>query len=105
MKTLGDYNIYAGLNGGYGGASYIGTLYQVTEEYANEWAWQEALEIADSYSNLGGYSYEDALEDANGDEDTANDLHRDHVESWLDYWVRPVNDDPDYDPDYHFELN
>lgn len=106
-KVLNDYNIYAGLGGGYGGATYKGTLRNVTEKEAYDCAYQMASEEYDSYSDVGGYSWEEMLEDANGDEDAAREIENENRESWIDYWAVQVDEDEDFDEEYDevWELN
>lgn len=93
------YKIYAGLSGGFGGATY-----QMTEDYASkDEAMQEAYELAveqyQSYEGCHGIlSWEDCKQDLidSGFEhyDEAVDEHySEEIEAWIDYWVEPVTDE------------
>lgn len=95
-----DYNIYAGMSGGFGGASYVRTLKDVTENEANEWAYQTAIEIFEGYIGLHGImSYEEAFEEADGDDNVAYELIQEEAERWIECWVVPIEEDDDYDED------
>ena len=83
------YKIYAGLNGGFGGANYIRTTKETTEKWAEEEAFEEACEIYDSYGGMHGlFNREDALEEnPDLDEEELDEMYNEDRENWIDYWV------------------
>ena len=90
------YKIYAGLGGGFGGASYEGTYEFESQDEALEYAYQTAIEYYQSYEgNNGILSWDECkeacLEAGWGDDDgTVDDYYNDEVESWIDYYVDPA---------------
>lgn len=82
------YNIYAGLNGGFGGASFI-----TTEEFkdihdAYEYAYDCAVEIYESYVGCHGLrTIEDIMEEEEVDESEAVEIYQEEMEDWLDYYA------------------
>lgn len=103
-----QYNIYAGLGGSFGGASYQFTTLCETPEQAYEEAYDCACEEYDSYEGLHGLpSWEDAInsycedlgidpEDLEGtsEEDLAiEEFYSAARESWLDYRIVPTDED------------
>lgn len=101
-----QYNIYAGLSGGFGGACYQYTTLCENEDEAYEEAYQSACEIYDSYEGLHGLlDWDSAVEEYCGnnsldpnnlsDEDIQNieDIISNDRESWIDYWVTPTSTD------------
>lgn len=89
-----DYNIYAGLGGSFGGASYIGTLQNVSEEEAYECAFEEACNVYDSYAGYHGIrDIADIMNEEEVDENEAEDIYIEERESWLDYYAVPTEED------------
>lgn len=104
-----QYNIYAGLGGSFGGASYQYTGLYETREEAEDDAFQEACQHYDQYSGLHGLpGWEDAVnaycadqginpEDFDeGDDEILQevDTYYDEArESWLCYYVVPTDED------------
>ena len=98
---MGMFALYAGLAGGFGGATYQGTEEFDTEEEAMDAAYQLATEIFESYSGLYGVvGFEDIMEDPetygienfdslSEDEqyNIINEILRDECESWIDFYV------------------
>lgn len=92
--NLKDYNIYAGLGGSFGGASYIGTLQNVSESEAYEWAFEEACDIYDSYAGYHGIrDTEDIMNEEEVGENEAEEIYIEERESWLDYYAIPTEED------------
>jgi hypothetical protein len=101
-----QYNIYAGLKNGFGGAQYQFTdLCENKDEAENE-AYAIACGEYDSYQELHGlYSWEDAQRDfcnengidpENCDEnsfDAIQEYYEDAREEWLDYYVISTDED------------
>lgn len=89
-SKMKEYNIYAGLGGGFGGKKYLYTGMFESHEDAEHEAWEAACEEYDSYEGTNGLgTYADAIEEAHGefgwdrdDEDTETDkedLIRDYI--------------------------
>ena len=82
------YNIYAGLGGSFGGASFI-----TTEEFedvndAYEYAYECAVEIYESYTGYHGLrTVEDIMEEEEVDESEAIEIYQEEMESWIDYYA------------------
>lgn len=87
------FKIYAGLSGGFGGATY-----QMTEDYASmdealEDAYNLAVEEYQSYEGMHGImSWEDCREDLEEsgfdyDDETVDNRYQEELESWLSYYV------------------
>ena len=94
------YKIYAGLEGGFGGANYIRTVESVSEEQANQEAFEEACQIYDSYAGLHGImSWEECItqvleengleegDDYSNFEEDVDALYREEQESWIEYYI------------------
>ena len=85
------YKIYAGLGGGFGGATY-----QMTEDYASI---DEALEEYESYEGMHGImSWEDCREDLEEsgfdyNDESVDSRYQEELESWLSYYVEPAEDE------------
>lgn len=101
------YKIYAGLRKGFNGAEYIRTVEEVSEEQANQEAFEEACQIYDSYAGLYGImSWEECvtqvLEEHNleeGDdyskfEEEIDALYKEEQKSWIDYYIK-IEKEPD----------
>lgn len=102
------FKIYAGLGGGFGGATYQGTWEYRNEDDASDDAYRMAVE---AYENIEGYhglkSWKDAVEEAelqfseiedyNQSEfdDLVEEIYLGYQENWLDYWVEEVTDETD----------
>jgi hypothetical protein len=99
------YNIYAGLGGSFGGASFEG-IYEFTSiEEAERAAYNMAFEEYESYGGMHGLldwdGVREDLEESgflddtiseNEIEDIINNRYIEWVESWLDYYVEEVED-------------
>ena len=103
------YNIYAGLGGGFGGASYQGTGdFKSLADAENE-AYQLAVEEYESYSGCHGLLSWGDVADENGldyTEDSAeiDELYIEEMESWLDYYAVLADEDEDTLEEDRFEI-
>ena len=90
-----NYNIYAGLRGSFGGAYYRGTLENVDEVEAFDYAYKLAVEEFENYEgNYGLCDNDDFLEEyPEGTEEDYEDFRQDQIDSWIDYNVIPTNQD------------
>lgn len=97
VSNAKEYNIYAGLGGSFGGATYQYTgLFNSQEEADNE-AYQRACEEYDSYSESHGLlTYEEAEEQAinegysPGTEDFEayiSEAFQEDIENWANYYA------------------
>ena len=87
------YDIYAGLGGGFGGATFQVTEEHIDEDSATEAAYEIAVEIYRSYEGMHGIlCWEECKEileeewDEVTDEDV-NDYYREEVEGWIEYYA------------------
>ena len=99
------YNLYAGLSGGFGGATYMGTYeFNTIEEATNE-AYFLACEVYESYEGCHGIlSWEDCeaelLESGEDfDEEDVNLYYMEEKESWLSYSAIPADEDDNVERD------
>lgn len=103
VSNAKEYNIYAGLGGGFGGAKYQYTgLYNSLEE-AEEDAYTAASEEYESYSGYHGLlTYEEALETAmnenpgESEEELQNyidGLFTEDKESWIEHYAVLTSED------------
>lgn len=103
-------NIYAGLGGGFGGATYRGTGDFSSIESAEKMAYQYAVEEYEMYEGYHGIlDWYDVAETNNLDPDDENDeleinaLYDDAKESWMEYYVVLTEED-DLEDEEMFEL-
>lgn len=93
------YKIYAGLGGGFGGATY-----QMTEDYATidealKDSYNLSVEEYQSYEGMHGVmSWEDCREDLKEsgfdyDDESVDSRYQEELESWLSYYVEPAEDE------------
>ena len=100
------YNLYAGLSGGFGGATYVGTYeFDNIEEATNE-AYLLACEVYESYEGCHGIlSWEECeaelLENGEDfvDEEDVNLYYMEEKESWLSYYAVPADEDDNVERD------
>lgn len=101
------FKIFAGMGGGFGGATYQGTEEFETEEQAMSAAYNLACDFYESQEGCGcdGYEefiteateqldendYEDESDYGSALEEYANALSDDARESWIDYWVEETD--------------
>lgn len=115
---MSDYNIYAGLNGGFGGATYQGTLKDVSMLEAEERAYAEAIQIYESYEGWYGLKtwndcFEDFCEEKGIEASEENmdkylneidELYNDEVDSWIEYYVIDKKEDKDVSEEDYYEI-
>jgi len=88
--------IFAGLGGGFGGANFTGEVFTGTKEQAESRSYGSAQEEYEQYEgNHGLRSASDIMDEDGVDEEEAEQIRNEEMESWLDYWVEP------YDPSKH----
>jgi hypothetical protein len=94
------YNIYAGLGGSFGGATYQGTGEFKSEEDASEVAYDIAREEYESYEGYHGILDWHDIAEANDldpdDEDNydeISELYNEEVESWIEYYAVLTEED------------
>ena len=102
------YNIYAGLGGSFGGATYRGTGDFKSREAAEEMAYQHAVEEYEMYEGSHGIrSWADIADeeclDYEEDEYEINEIYEDEKESWMEYYVVLTEED-DLEGEEMFEL-
>lgn len=115
---MSDYNIYAGLNGGFGGAEYQGTLKDVSMLEAEERAYDEAVMIYESYDGLHGLKtwydcFEEFYEEKGIEASEENidrylneidELYNDEIDSWIEYYIVNKEEDEDFDEEDYYEI-
>lgn len=96
------FEIYAGLGGDFGGASYIETIEANTREEAEEYARQCAIDDYESYEGSHGIlSRDDVFEDlleSFGEEPSEKDVelrYLEEIENWIIYYVERIIDEKD----------
>lgn len=92
------YNIYAGLGGSLGGATYQGTGDFSSRDSAEEMAYQYAVEEYEMYEGSHGIRSWIDIADEEGldyeeDEYEINEMYEDEKESWMEYYVRLTEED------------
>lgn len=108
-----EYNIYAGLNGGFGGANYVGTTKYMSEDDANDLAYELACEEFETYEGHFSYELEEIHEIEDDDERDA--AWCDFREGWIEYYLTKTSEDEsiaqneiiylDDESSSHFEWN
>ena len=106
-----NYRIYAGLGGGFGGASFEGIYEYRNQEEAERAAYVMAAEEYESYAGMHGLLDYDGIRedleesgfidtiDENEIDDMVDNAYMEYMESWLDYRAEEVTDDGDCGPD------
>lgn len=97
---MAQYNIYAGLGGGFGGKDYKYTDDFTTEADAIEAAYECAIEEYQSYEGCNGILSEGDIAEENGldlcdDEEEIQDMYQEEIESWIEYEAVLTDEDPD----------
>ena len=84
------FAIFAGLGGGFGGASYV-EMYEGSKEEAEKLARQRAVEEYESYEGLHGIrDVESIMEEDEVSEEEVMEVYVEEVESWIDYRVEEI---------------
>lgn len=89
--------IYAGLSGGFGGATFK-EFHNGSRKDAEDYAYQLAVQEYESYEWLHGLRTVQDIMDEDGidDEGDAEQIYNEEREGWLDYWVEPFNPSKNY---------
>lgn len=93
------FEIYAGLSGGFGGASHQETDEFNSEEEALEHAYHLAIEEYQSYEGCHGIlDWLDCREDLiksgfSYNDDDVDARYQEEIESWIEYYVEPAKDE------------
>lgn len=115
---MSDYNIYAGLGGSFGGATYKGTIKDSSIIEASDIAYEIAVEEYESYGELYGlkdwdacveeFCEEEGLEHCSETEceyaDEINDKYENAIEDWISYYAILKEDDEDFDESEYYEI-
>ena len=97
------YDIYCGLSGGFGGATYSHTAEFLTADDAEAEARQLAIEEYQSYEGFHGIlcwdEMKEMLEEDYGEvtDEEVDEAYLDEVEGWIEYYVKVH--DPDNPPE------
>ena len=97
------FKIYAGLSGGFGGATYHGTYEYNSHKEAEDDARELAMEEYESYGGYHGLYTWDSMRQEIADEEYDGDIEQvdpadvdmrmiEEVEGWITYKVIPVHD-------------
>lgn len=95
-ENLKQYNVYAGLGGGFGGAFYQFTTLAESEDDANELAYEAAIAEYESYEGTKGLR---TIEDIRDEEDQTlsdediEEIYCSEREDWLEYYVVLTSED------------
>lgn len=103
------YNIYAGLGGSFGGATYRGTGDFKSYADAEQTAYELAVEEYESYEGLHGIlSWHDVADenelDYNEDSIDIDDLYQEELENWIEYYAVLASEDEDTLKEDRFEI-
>ena len=107
MNSL--FNIYAGLGGSFGGATYRGTGEFKSYADAEQTAYELAVEDYQSYEGYHGilswYDIADENElDYNEDSMDIDDLYQEELENWIEYYAVLASEDEDTLEEDRFEI-
>lgn len=105
---MAKYNIYAGINGGFGGAQYKGTSEYKSDDEAEQEAYELAVEDYESYAGFHGIlSWNDIAKqnelDPCEDSDEIDELYQQEIDDWIEYYAVLTEED-DLDPEDIEEL-
>ena len=100
---MAKFKIYAGLSGGFGGARYCGVYECDSEQEAEAYAREQAVEEYESYGGYHGLYTWDSMRQEIADDEYDGDIEAvdpedvdmrlmEEVEGWLTYKVVPVHD-------------
>ena len=103
---MDKYNIYAGLEGSFGGANYKFTIEANSLEEATDIAYQAAVEEYEEYEGFYGLkTWIDCAEELGVDieeeenSDDVNDLYNEEIESWIEYYAILTSEDKNISKD------
>ena len=98
-SEVGDWAIFAGLGGGFGGGNLVSIEKDITKEEAEGIAYNNAVLEYESFEGLHGLrDINEIMDDEECDESEAEMIRNEEMESWLDYYVEY------YNPEKHDEL-
>lgn len=103
------YNIYAGLGGSFGGATYQGTGEFDDVDSAVDYAYEIAVEEYQSYEGYHGIlDWYDVAEQEELDPETESDsidqAYADEIENWIEYYAVLMEEDEEFDPEEYYEI-
>jgi hypothetical protein len=82
------YKIYAGLGGGFGGATYQESINFDNMDEALTHAEELAYEMYDDYAGMYGLrTIEEIIEEENCDEETAIEMYEEDKNNWIEFYV------------------
>ena len=89
------YDIYAGLGGGFGGATFQVTEEHQDKDWATKAAYDFAVEIYQSYEGLHGildwYVCKEILKEEYGESEITDEdvdvYYREEIEGWIEYYA------------------
>ena len=101
---MAKFKIYAGLSGGFGGARFCGVYECDSEQEAETYAREQAVEEYESYGGYHGLYTWDSMRQEIADDEYDGDIEAvdpddvdmrmmEEVEGWLTYRIVPVPDD------------
>lgn len=97
------YNLYAGMGGGFGGATFQLQDEFDTHDAAIDYARVLAVEDYEGYAGCHGIlswdEVKDELCDENCSDQDVDDLYNEEIEGWIEYWAVDAEHDPDWDYD------
>lgn len=83
MKNF--YVIGWGLGGSFGGINKYEVIIAYSEDDAEKWAYENAKDEYEQYSNCGLRTFEEIIEDEELSENDAELVYIEEVEDWIDY--------------------
>lgn len=93
LRSNGDWVVFAGLGGGFGGANEQG-IWSGEKHEAESEAYRLSVEEYDNYDGMHGLrSLEDIMEEDEVSEEDAQYTYDEERENWLDYYVEPYDSD------------
>lgn len=101
-KELKEFNIYEGLGGGFGGASYHSTILAESQQEADEYAYALACETFESYEGERSIrSWDECAEDLDIDPNTnypdeiaaVNEEYDNERDTWIEYYSMLTEED------------
>lgn len=109
---MAKYNIYAGLEDGFGGAQYQGTVDCDSFAEAYELAHEYAIQEYESYEGYHGVPDYGTIEDNPDDyglgegftEEDVYEILSECQENWIEYYAVAFEEDKDLDKDEVYEL-
>ena len=105
----GYYIIGYGLSGGFGGIRDYEVIEASSQEEADDYAYERACENYENYAGMYGLRDVGQImeEDDIEDEEEAEEIYKEEMESWLDYEAFPYTKEKanELEPFDHFKLS